>query len=284
MIIPAFPQDWAILEHELLNETFSSFIWKVRLLNDEIAIVKEIKIFDDDEDELRGFHYLKWHNGGACVRLLDFQGRQMLLEYASDKTLKQVITEQSDNDATDIAAEVIKDLLAQSDKMADKPVPAQLQPLRDRFKSLFNKADQERIDNAESFYIKAGAIAERLLDNQRNLRVLHGDIHHENIMLSKRGWLVIDPKGLYGDMGFDTANMFYNPLHQIDLTADPSRIGKMAECFATALNQTPRHILDYAVSYGALSASWHAEDGSIEDEENALRVAAAIMHSRNHFF
>lgn len=280
MIAPAFPQDWTIQEHALLAETFSSFIWKVRLLNDEIAIVKEIKIFDDDEDELRGAHYLRWHNGGACVRLLDFQGRQMLLEYAGEKTLKQVITEQSDSDATTIAAEVIKDLLAHS----DKPAPTQLQPLRDRFQSLFDKARSDHLSKPESFYIKAATMAESLLGNQQNLRVLHGDIHHENIMLSKRGWLVIDPKGLYGDMGFDTANMFYNPLNQTDLTADPKRIANMAESFAKALNQSPRHILDYAVIYGALSASWHAEDGNDADEAEELMVANAILDSRNHCF
>ncbi|GAA0613017.1 aminoglycoside phosphotransferase family protein [Paenochrobactrum glaciei] len=280
MSAPAFPKDWTIQEHALLAETFSSFIWKVRLLNDKIAIVKEIKIFDDDEDELRGSHYLRWHNGGACVRLLDFQGRQMLLEYAGEKTLKQVITEQSDSNATAIAAEVIKDLLARS----DKPVPAQLQPLCDRFQSLFEKARSDYLSKPDSFYVEAATMAERLLGNQQNLRVLHGDIHHENIMLSKRGWLVIDPKGLYGDMAFDVANMFSNPLHQTDLTADPKRIANMAECFAKALKQSPRHILDYAMIYGALSASWHAEDGNDADEAEELMVASAILDSRNRYF
>lgn len=280
MSAPAFPKDWTIQEHALLVETFSSFIWKVRLLNDEIAIVKEIKIFDDDEDELRGTHYLRWHNGGACVRLLDFQGRQMLLEYAGEKTLKQVITEQSDSDATAIAAAVSKELLAQS----DKPVPAQLQPLRDRFQSLFEKARNDHLSKPDSFYIKAAKMAESLLSNQQNLRVLHGDIHHENVMLSKRGWLVIDPKGLYGDMAFDVANMFSNPLHHTDLTADPKRVANMAECFAKALHQSPRHILDYAVIYGALSASWHAEDGNDADEAEELMVASAILDSRNRYF
>ena len=49
--------------------------------------------------------------------------------------------------------------------------------------------------------------------------VLHGDIHHDNILdFGKRGWLAIDPKRLQGERGFDYANLFCNP----DL-ADPSR-------------------------------------------------------------
>ena len=47
--------------------------------------------------------------------------------------------------------------------------------------------------------------------------LLHGDLHHENIMHGPRGWLAIDPKGVLGDPGFDAANMFYNPLDRDDL-------------------------------------------------------------------
>ncbi|MER2720480.1 aminoglycoside phosphotransferase family protein, partial [Escherichia coli] len=36
-------------------------------------------------------------------------------------------------------------------------------------------------------------------------------LHHENIMFSSRGWLVIDPVGLVGEVGFGAANMFYDP-------------------------------------------------------------------------
>jgi hypothetical protein len=47
---------------------------------------------------------------------------------------------------------------------------------------------------------------------------LHGDIHHDNILdFGRRGWLAIDPKRLFGERGFDYANLFCNP----DLS-DPS--------------------------------------------------------------
>ncbi|MGH0293941.1 aminoglycoside phosphotransferase family protein [Escherichia coli] len=34
-----------------------------------------------------------------------------------------------------------------------------------------------------------------MMSNASELRGLHGDLHHENIMFSSRGWLVIDPVG-----------------------------------------------------------------------------------------
>ncbi len=51
------------------------------------------------------------------------------------------------------------------------------------------------------------------------LRGLHGDLHHENIMFSSRGWLVIDPVGLVGEVGFGAANMFYDPADRDDLVS-----------------------------------------------------------------
>ena len=42
--------------------------------------------------------------------------------------------------------------------------------------------------------------------------MLHGDIHHENILdFGPRGWLAIDPKRLHGERGFDFANILRDP-------------------------------------------------------------------------
>ena len=67
------------------------------------------------------------------------------------------------------------------------------------------------------------------MSNASELRGLHGDLHHENIMFSSRGWLVIDPVGLVGEVGFGAANMFYDPADRDDLCLDPRRIAQMAD-------------------------------------------------------
>ena len=77
----------------------------------------------------------------------------------------------------------------------------------------------------------------------KEVRPLHGDLHHENIMHGPRGWLAIDPKGVLGDPAFDAANWFYNPLNRMDLCLNPERIAFMAESFAGALRQDVPHIL-----------------------------------------
>ncbi|RWQ42077.1 MAG: 3'-kinase [Mesorhizobium sp.] len=276
MDAPAFPKRWNVDAPELIAETFSSRIWKVFRADGSPAIVKALKPFDDVEDELRGEHFLAWRRGEGAVRLLGNDGHCMLLEYAGETLLSQVLAEQGDNAATAIAAEVMARLFSPS----DYPAPPDLQPLRARFSSLFNKAKTDRDAGKKSLYVEAAATAERLLADPVDVLPLHGDLHHDNIMHGPRGWLAIDPKGVLGDPGFDAANMFYNPLDRDDLCRDPRRIAHMAEIFARTLGQTPLAILNHAIAYGCLSASWHHEDGNAVEENRELSIATAIRTVR----
>lgn len=275
-----WPVHWNVGDPELIAETFSSRIWKVRLAGGGPAVVKALKPFDDVADELRGAHYLSWRNGAGAVRLLGLAGHDMLLEYAGDRLLVDELNEHGDRYATDIANAAMARLFSPS----DTPPPADLQPLRERYASLFKKASTDRDAGVDSPYGEGAAIAERLLSQPHDVRVLHGDLHHDNILLGERGWLVIDPKGILGDPAFDAANLFYNPLHrQGDLCLDPERIAYMVEIFARTLRQRPDAILDHAIAWGCLSSSWHAEDQNDEDEQSELAVVAAIRGVRSSF-
>ena len=57
---PEFPDRWQVSDPELIAETFSSLIWRVRQSNGGFAVVKSLKPFDDVEDELRGAYLLAW--------------------------------------------------------------------------------------------------------------------------------------------------------------------------------------------------------------------------------
>lgn len=76
-------------------------------------------------------------------------------------------------------------------------------------------------------------MANVLLSSPHDEVVLHGDLHHGNILdFGTRGWLAIDPKGLVGERGFDYANIFTNP----DL-AEPTRsVAILPERFTQRVN------------------------------------------------
>ena len=122
-------------------------------------------------------------------------------------------------------------------------------------------------------YTKAANVADKLLSTQRHSAILHGDMHHENIKFSPtRGWLAIDPKGLYGERTYDAANLLCNPAGLDDIVANETRLMKNAALLATALQTDTARLLAFTFAHAALSACWSLEDH--QDPTLALRIAA----------
>lgn len=104
-----------------------------------------------------------------------------------------------------------------------------------------------------------------MLSSPQNEVVLHGDLHHGNILdFGTKGWLAIDPKGLVGERGFDYANIFTNP----DL-ADPTKpVAIEPERFAQRVNIVSeiarierQRLLMWIIAWCGLSSAWFLQEG-----------------------
>ncbi len=204
--------------------------------------------------------------------MLGRENNLMLLEYAGERMLSHIVAEHGDYQATEIAAELMAKLYAAS----EEPLPSALLPIRDRFAALFQRARDDQNAGCQTDYVHAAIIADQMMSNASELRGLHGDLHHENIMFSSRGWLVIDPVGLVGEVGFGAANMFYDPADRDDFVSILDALHRW-RTHSRALDVDPRRLLDQAYAYGCLSAAWNA-DG--EEEQRDLAIAAAIKQVR----
>lgn len=264
---PVLPARWRLRQAELLADTRTSRVWKVLREDGSPAVVKALK--PAGMDERHGIHLLRWRRGRGLVRLHGVVANCQLLEYAGAVPLSAVITREGDDAATRIAAEVLRTISAPS----VRPAPAGLTPLAEHFTGLFQQAAAAP---AQSPYRRAAELAAQLLRDMREIRPLHGDLHHDNIHQGARGWLAIDPRGLLGDPAYDAANLLYNPLERDDLCLDPRRLRARTASYAAALRREPAEILAWAYAYGCLSAAWHAEDGNTADEQRELDVAAVI--------
>ncbi len=92
----------------------------------------------------------------------------------------------------------------------------------DRCRSLFKRC-RDRIAGLPSnglmrlydYFSRSTPLVQELLATTTKEVALHGDLHHENILLGDDGWVVIDPKGLVGDPAFEAAAFMHNPVEEL---------------------------------------------------------------------
>jgi streptomycin 6-kinase len=107
--------------------------------------------------------------------------------------------------------------------------------------------------------------------------LLHGDLHHGNILFSKtKGWVSIDPKGVIGDPAYDVGSFMLN---MIPRDTDDEVIGEMLakrlSIFAEKLRMDRLRIARWCFCHSVLSALWTVEEA--EDPSHTVRIARILL-------
>ena len=101
-------------------------------------------------------------------------------------------------------------------------------------------------------------LAQPLLDSPSALVLLHGDLHHRNLLDSNRGWLAIDPKGVYGDPLYEYANWLCNP-HEVAL--EPGRLESQLDWIGSLAGVERARLSRFVCAHACLAAAWSMDDG-----------------------
>jgi streptomycin 6-kinase len=224
-----------------------------------------LKVAIDAEESLGG-RLMAWWDGQGAARVLAHEGDAILMERAENGvSLAELARSDRDDEATRIICAAVARL------HVPRPLPPpDLVSLTQWFEALKPAAE------AQGGILRlSAAIASELLATQQDMMVLHGDIHHGNVLhFGRRGWLAIDPKGLYGERGFDYANLFCNP----DQETATSRLARRVELVAEAAALDRHRLLQWIVAWAGLSASWLLDDGVSPERplEVAERAAAEL--------
>jgi len=101
--------------------------------------------------------------------------------------------------------------------------------------------------------------------------LIHGDLHHGNILSSGDSWRAIDPKGVAAPLWMEPARYIINQYDDASAPERPTQFGRMVRAFADALGVPGRLVARGAAIDAAVSAVWSWEDG---EEGDTLAVAA----------
>ncbi len=94
-----------------------------------------------------------------------------------------------------------------------------------------------------------------------NQVLLHGDLHHENILQHGNTWRVIDPKGFIGDPAYECGAYIRNPFPGILVCQNMlTIIKKRIQMFADLLNLDERRIAEWTYVQAVVAACWIIED------------------------
>ncbi|MEP6635412.1 MAG: aminoglycoside phosphotransferase family protein [Acidobacteriota bacterium] len=125
------------------------------------------------------------------------------------------------------------------------------------------------IDTAERMFAELNASAETEV-------VLHGDLHHDNILFgADRGWLAIDPKGLVGDPGYEVGSFMLNQLPRgATETQTMQVLTRRLAIFSEELGIARERLARWAFCHAVLSAVWDLEEAA--DWRVTIRLAEML--------
>ena len=204
---------------------------------------------------------LKLYQGRYAVQLLEAnpnQGAMLLQRLTPGKPLSSLA---NDEEATAIAARLMRNLPMPA------PTPNRSFPTIAHWALAFNRL-RKRFDG------KTGPLPHRMVDKAERLfqelqssssqdMLLHGDLHHENILLNGDNWLAIDPKGVIGDPTYEAARFLHNPIPGFLSMNQPRQVTqRRVEIIAQILKEEPSRILAWAYFDSVLSACWSIEDNT----------------------
>ena len=227
-----------------------------------------LKLFTTADEAAQAAALAHWGGHGA-VRVVDVDAGALLMERAWPGTpLSGLVLDGNDDAATHAFCDIFAALHR-------APAPGGFRTVEDwgrgfgrvRARALAEGADASMIDLGQTLY-------DDLCRSQGDRVLLHGDLHHDNILWDDaRGWLAIDPKGVVGELAYETGCMLRNPGKDPRLYADPAVITRRAAILAERLDLDLERIIGWGFAQAVLSALWCAEDGW--DPSRGWRTAEA---------
>ncbi|MCU1264326.1 MAG: aminoglycoside/hydroxyurea antibiotic resistance kinase [Acidobacteria bacterium] len=212
---------------------------------------------------------LRLYDGKGMARLIDAQPEKGVLLIERILPGVPLTSETDDSVATEIAAEIMRSLCLPAPINHSFPSTAKwfsgFGRLREKFAGGTGPLPESLVSRAED-------LSTQLLESSSANVVLHGDLHHENILRSDRQrWLAIDPKGVVGEPCYEVGAFMRNP---IELFGSPATavaaVERRFKILGEVLGFDRDRMAAWAFAQAVLSAWWCLEDSGEGWEQSIL--------------
>lgn len=206
----------------------------------------------DSEGLAREALALKCFAGCGAVKVLAEDKGMLLLERAVPGTSLKSYFPDKEQESIAIACGVMKKL-----HQASIPEDHNFPHIKDWLTAL-----DKDWPIPDEYLQKARRFKNKLLQTSKLDVLLHGDLHHDNILQNGNNWLVIDPKGVIGEPAYEIAAFIRNPIPEL-LTHDdvPNIIQDRITRFAELLGIPAKRIHDWCFVQAVLVWVWALDDG-----------------------
>lgn len=224
---------------------------------DGVAAVLKLSFPEDNEFKTEA-EALKVFDGRGICRLLelDLKDGAMLLERLEPGL--PLDTVRDDKEATSIAADVMRNMWRPAPPNHQFPSVFErtrgLAHLREHFGGETGPMPTALVEEAEALFAE-------LIPSQEPPVLLHGDLHHGNILSAgRRPWLAIDPKGVVGEPAFDVGALLHNPVELLE-RPDPGKVlQRRMEILSGQLGFDRARVRGWGMAQAVLAAYWGWED------------------------
>ena len=256
--LDAWCETWAIeLEQRELPDTVSLVLFgKSAQVGDVV-----IKIRPPNFEREAEVAATRAASGAGMVRLI-----------ADDPTISLIMLERlepgteladfefGDAEMTEIVAEKLRHF------WRDPGDAAGLIPLERWTRELREFAASDRPGVPNDLVLRGKALLEEMLAAPTSTSLLHGDLHHHNILWQDgAGWTTIDPKGLLGERGFDVTAWMMNPWGFPTTPDFLPKANRRLDILANELGEDRTRLAQWCLVFAALNLCWSLDVEQPED-------------------
>jgi streptomycin 6-kinase len=204
---------------------------------------------------------LRHYNGKGSVRLFEANPQlgALLLERILPGT--SLLAIKDDEEATQIASQVMRGIRVEAPESGIFPTVADWCRGFERYWKQFPASSGPL---PEKLVSQAEKSAEDLLHSQDPPLLLHGDLHHQNILQGESGsWIAIDPKGVIGEPCFEIGPLMINPFPNLIRNPNLDQLlSRRLDILEQDLKLDRWRIAAWSFVRAVLSAVWDVEDGT----------------------